>query len=223
LFRFLEGRKPAPASIPEARAQANTLARIHVAGKSFTNPPARFVLDADHLVRRQVNAIAALPVMDTNSCSYLDALAARLVREIDARSAQLTRCHCHGDCHGFNARITGEAPEPIAALFDFDDGGPGFLAFDLAVFLLSTRTFMAAERRHLWQPFIEQYQAVNPIGAADLDAIPLFVAARHLWLMGEHAARTDEWGTDGLHELWLERNIAFLRDWEQSQLSPSLI
>jgi Ser/Thr protein kinase RdoA (MazF antagonist) len=221
LFRFLEGRKPAPSSVAEARAQAKTLARVHVAGETFPNPPRRFVLDLDHLVRRPTEAIATLPVMDADSRSYLDTLAAQLIREVNERSSQLTRCHCHGDCHGYNARITDGTLEPTATLFDFDDGGPGFLAYDLAVFLWSTRTFMAAERRHLWRPFVEEYQDAHPISAADLEAIPLFVAARHLWLMGEYAARTDEWGTDWLNEVWLERQLAFLREWEQSQLATS--
>jgi Ser/Thr protein kinase RdoA (MazF antagonist) len=44
----------------------------------------------------------------------------------------LTWTHCHGDCHGFNARISDAGS---AAFFDFDDGGPGYLAYDLSVFL----------------------------------------------------------------------------------------
>jgi Ser/Thr protein kinase RdoA (MazF antagonist) len=44
----------------------------------------------------------------------------------------LTRTHCHGDCHGFNARISDAGN---AAFFDFDDGGPGYLAYDPSVFL----------------------------------------------------------------------------------------
>jgi Ser/Thr protein kinase RdoA (MazF antagonist) len=222
LFRFLEGHIPRPSSAADARAQAKTLALVHIAGESFLNPPERFILDLDHLVGRPTAAIATLQAMNTDRRSYLDALAARLIREVDERAAHMTRCHCHGDCHGFNARITSGTSEPIATLFDFDDGGPGFLAYDLAVFLWST--VLAAERRHSWRPFIEQYQNTRPITVADLDAIPLFVAIRHLWLMGEYAMRADEWGVDWLDEAGLGRQIAFLREWEQTQLStPRLI
>jgi Ser/Thr protein kinase RdoA (MazF antagonist) len=221
LFRFLEGHKPLAADIAETRAQAKTLARIHIAGKGFLNPPERFVLDVDHLIRRPLAALAASSILNVESRAYLEGLAASLIREIKERSTQLSSCHCHGDCHGFNARITSAPSEPVASLFDFDDGGPGFLAYDLAVFLWSVRTYMAAERKHLWRPFIEQYQDLHPVSANDLNAIPFFVAARHLWLMGEYAARANEWGTEWLNEAWVERQLAFLQDWERNHLATA--
>jgi Ser/Thr protein kinase RdoA (MazF antagonist) len=218
LFRFLEGHSPRSWSMPEARAQARTLAHVHMAGKSFVNPPERFKLDLDHLVRGPVTAVTKLPAMNADSRAYLKGLAAELIREVGERAGLLSICHCHGDCHGSNVRITSGASEPIATLFDFDDGGPGFLAYDLAVYLWST---VLTERRHLWPSFIERYQEAYPISAVDLDAIPLFVAIRHLWLMGEYATRSDEWGVDWLDETWRERQLDFLRQWEENYLSKS--
>jgi Ser/Thr protein kinase RdoA (MazF antagonist) len=219
LFHFLEGHSPRSSSVADTQAQARTLAHVHIAAKTFFNPPERFVLDLDHLVRRPLRAVATLPAMNAERRSYLDGLADQLIHEVEKRAAEITRCHCHGDCHGSNARITNGPSEPIATLFDFDDGGPGFLAYDLAVFLWST--VLSAERSHLWRPFIEHYQAIHPVSITDLDVIVYFVAIRHLWLMGEYAVRADEWGVDWLDDTWLERQLDFLRRWEENYLSKS--
>lgn len=221
LFRFLDGHAPAPTSVDDACAQAETLARVHLAGARLLDPPARFTIDLDYLVRRAMAAIVTLPTATGEARDYLERLAARLTREIEGRAAALTRVHCHGDCHGGNARIADGPAGPVATLFDFDDCGPGFLAYDLAVFLWGTR--LMPDQHALWLGFIERYDRVNPIGAADFDAIRFFVPIRHIWLMGEYAIRADEWGTDWLGEAWIKRQVAFLRAFEDRELAPRLV
>ena len=50
--------------------------------------------------------------------------------------ADLTRVHCHGDCHGSNNFVNTAADgSRVASFFDFDDAGPGQLAYDIGVFL----------------------------------------------------------------------------------------
>ena len=48
---------------------------------------------------------------------------------------------CHGDTHGFNNHVYTDA-EGVrrAAFFDFDDAGPGFLAYDLCVAVVEPAT-----------------------------------------------------------------------------------
>lgn len=93
--------------------------------------------------------LAALQALLDNrpeACRYLTDLADRLHRLVSHRAGALSWGVCHGDCHGFNARF---GPDGAATLFDFDDGGQGWRAYDLAVFLWSARAF-APQRRALW-------------------------------------------------------------------------
>ena len=134
----------------------------------------------------------------------------------------------HGDCHGLNARIATAGPRTggpragEATFFDFDDGGFGYLAYDLAVHLWAQVSF-GRQRIAMWHAFIDGYRSVRPIAPADLDAVQLFVPIRHVWLMGEMAGRLDEWGSEGMSTAWLGRQVEFLGSWEADRLSDRLL
>jgi Ser/Thr protein kinase RdoA (MazF antagonist) len=145
----------------------------------------------------------------------------RLGEQLDAAKGALAWGHCHGDCHGFNARITESGSlGRAAAFFDFDDGGPGWLGYDLAVYLWNKALNPAT--LNLWPPFLEGYRSVLPLASKDLDATLLFVPIRHIWLLGEYAAHASIWGLDHLSTAWLDRQVAFLRNWEDQHLLPRL-
>ena len=63
----------------------------------------------------------------------------------------------------------------------------------------------------------------GPVEPADEAAIPLFVAIRHLWLMGEWASGTPRFGTESLSVSWIESQIAFLLAWERTHLARRLL
>ena len=134
---------------------------------------------------------------------------------------ELSWTRCHGDCHGVNARIITEGPlAGQARFFDFDDGGFGYLAYDLAVHLWAQISFQR-HRHAMWLAFIDGYRSVRPIAQGDFAAVALFVPIRHIWLMGEYAGRVAEWGTETM--AWLGQQEQFLRAWEAEKLSPGLL
>ena len=132
LFRHCEGALP---DTPEdLHLTGATLAQIHSAAQSYTGPASRYVLDGHHLAGRTLDYLAAHPEL---ALSVLDAyreLIHRLLGELAEVEGTLTRVICHGDTHGFNNHVCSDA-EGVrrAAFFDFDDAGPGFLAYDLCV------------------------------------------------------------------------------------------
>ena len=128
---------------------------------------------------------------------------------------------CHGDWHGGNSRIATDGPHKGQAVaFDFDDGGFGYLAYDLAVHLWAQTSF-GREKYAVWRAFIEGYRAVRLIAEADFEAAHLFVLIRHIWLIGEYAGRIDEWGEASL--TWVNGQTEFLLSWETERLSPGLL
>jgi Ser/Thr protein kinase RdoA (MazF antagonist) len=221
LFRFLPGRTARQGSAPDAYAQGRTLAEVHRAGQSYEGPASRFQLDFQHLAGRPLAALLALRTLETAHRDFFAALAPRLSEQLDAAKGTLAWGHCHGDCHGFNARITdGGALSGTAAFFDFDDGGPGWIGYDLAVYLWNK--VLNPSTLNLWPPFLEGYQSVLPLASHDLDATLLFVPIRHMWLLGEYAAQASLWGLDPLSTTWLDRQVAFLRNWEEQHLLTRL-
>ncbi|WP_158746314.1 phosphotransferase enzyme family protein [Acidisphaera sp. L21] len=224
LFQHVAGRPPNLDNPDDARVQGAALARVHHAADRYPGrAEGRYRLDLDHLLHRQVAAVLALDFEAPQARGDLTALAQRLATAVERVDRDLTRTRCHGDCHGLNARIPAAGRYAgQAVLFDFDDGGFGYLAYDLAVHLWAQVSF--GRRRHaVWQAFDQGYRTVRPMTPVDEAATPLFVAIRHIWLMGEYAGRTAEWGREVLSAAWLEREVGFLLAWERDKLSPGLL
>ena len=216
LFRALDGRAPDPNSAADARANGATLAMVHEAAKSFSAASPLYRLDLDHLLRKPLARIRESGTFESDAASAdLEATASRVAKAIE--SLDLTWTHCHGDCHGFNARMTGAG---VAAFFDFDDGGPGYLAYDVAVFLWAKVSF-GRRLQAMWRAFIEGYRTVRLLAPNDFGAVHAFVIVRHIWLMGEYASRGREWGSESIQ--WIARETEFLKAWEAEQIVERLL
>jgi Ser/Thr protein kinase RdoA (MazF antagonist) len=215
LFLALGGRAPDATSIADARANGATLAMVHNAADSYSAAAPLYKLDLDHLLRKPLGWMRDSGVVEGASATAdLENIAARVAERIE--KFDLTWTHCHGDCHGFNARIT-EAGE--AAFFDFDDGGPGYLAYDLSVFLWAKMSF-GRKLHAMWDAFVDGYRSVRPIAPNDFEAAHVFVIVRHIWLMGEYASRVREWGSEPVS--WIACEMEFLKTWEAERLADRL-
>jgi Ser/Thr protein kinase RdoA (MazF antagonist) len=224
LFRYAEGRpSQAGSSAADARANGVTLARIHdVAGGFASGDEGRYRLDIDHLLHRPLSAILALEDLSDSVRTGLVDLTGRLSAGFAERDG-LSWTRCHGDCHGYNAVVALQGPMAgQAVFFDFDDGGPGYLAYDVAVFLWRCVTF-GRKQHAFWHAFIEGYRTIREVPPADLEAVHLFVPIRHIWLMGEYASRIHEWGRQAAAADWIAAaQLDFMLSWEKEKLAPGL-
>ncbi len=228
VFERLSGRPPLAAlqrsgksddqTIADIRALGASLGRMHNAGDSFDGPPSLYRLDSEHLLERAPAQILA--VVD-------EPLAAKVRERVEAVRAHLADCagaistgHCHGDNHAANTLIAEDADGGLVpGWFDFDDAGPGFLAYDLATFLWTFLTFtrgreMGEVSRPLWPAFIEGYRQARAIPDADFAAIGLLVSVRHINFIGQYASRIPEWGVGMVSAEWIEAQLGLLRKWE---------
>ncbi len=217
LFRALDGRDPDAMGPGDARANGKTLALLHQAAETFSPKGALYRLDLEHLLWRPLAQMQQSGLIeDAAVYKDLEEIAGTTSAAIEA-FPDLTWTYCHGDCHGFNSRIDDRGQ---AAFFDFDDSGPGYLAYDLSVFLWANVSF-GRRTTSRWTAFIEGYRAVRPIAPDDFQAALHFVIVRHFWLMGEYAARVDEWGSNTVG--WIAREVDFLRTWESRELIGRLL
>ena len=124
---------------------------------------------------------------------------------------------CHGDALGSNAHLAGPLETGTITHFDFDECGPGWQVYDLATFRwIVVRRFSAADADARWQAYLRGYLQVRAIPELDLTAVPLFVAIREIWLMGQHARMAP------LRGRWVTSfgpRLDFLRRWEQEHLA----
>ena len=224
MFRYTEGRVPDLDAPADACAQGITLARLHLAADTYPErQDGRHRLDLHHLLHRPAQAIRSLDLGGSRVRDDLATLEMRLADAVGRLDTDLTRMRCHGDVHGLNARIA-EAGSHAgkAVFFDFDEGGFGYLAYDLAVHLWAQVSF-GRRRHHIWHAFDAGYRSIRPLEPSDEAAIPVIAAIRHIWLVGEWAAGTPRFGTEYVPAPWLENQLAFLLAWERDQLAHRLL
>jgi Ser/Thr protein kinase RdoA (MazF antagonist) len=223
VFRHVDGRSPNGQSRGDAYAQGVTLARIHNAADSYAAGNAgHYRLDLNHLLHRQVAAVLGLRILDAETAERFSQMAARLSAGVAGISG-LSWTRCHGDCHGGNARIVDRGPDlGPAVFFDFDDGGPGYLAYDLSVYLWAV-AFSQRPQYAMWHAFTEGYRSIRLIKPADFHAVHWFVPIRQIWLMGEYAGRVGESGRELVPATWLTKHVNILRSWEDERLSAGFL
>ncbi|WP_082517143.1 phosphotransferase enzyme family protein [Acidovorax sp. Leaf78] len=223
LFDFLPGDPPGE-SLVDIEATGRGLAQLHGAAQSYAGPESHYTLDLPLLLEASLQRMLTAPTVDAALEREFTALAENL-RSRFAALPNLTRVHCHGDCHGSNNFMADSHDNPegaersrVAAFFDFDDAGPGLLAYELSVYLWvllprSLETPATAAVMERWHRYLAGYTGVRAIHAADLAAIAPCLALRQFWVMGEYAGRIPVWGTQAMPTHWLRKQPALMRAW----------
>lgn len=218
LFEHLDGEMTGEA-LPDVAAFGRGLALLHAAAEDFVTTESHYTLDLNYLLESPLRLLLTAPTMTDELRTQFNDLGNRLHQRISSMEG-LTHVVCHGDSHGQNNFVTsGPGDERVASFFDFDDAGSGYLAFELAVYAWSMHPRSVSgklDEKALarWHHFIAAYQTVRPIPAADLQAVPSFMAVRHFWLLGEYAGRIPVWGSQAMPTAYLRKQVEMLTNWE---------
>lgn len=222
LFEYLEGEFTGKES-SDIRAFAHGLAALHHGGESYTGPPSAYTLDLEYLLLRPLDGLLHAPSMTGELRSQFEKLGLRLHDEILALG-ELSRVLCHGDAHGQNNFVVNDAEgQRRAVFFDFDEAGPGYLAYELAVYPWNLYPRVPDDDptdkvKLQWEHFIGAYRDKRHLEDADLAAIPRFMAVRQFWLLGEFAGRVSVWGSQTMPTDQLRRQVSLLHQWESLRL-----
>jgi len=188
---------------------------MHNALDDFRSPHRRFYMDLVHLIDRPLQHIEPFLAQRPDEWAYVQHFADTLRDRLLALPASaLEKGVVHGDLQGYHANV---APDDTLTFFDFDCGGYGYRAYDLAVFLWCCRLEDAVNVR--WQPFLDAYRETRTVADLDVQAVPLFVCARYLWHVGVHTQNSPDWGVGFLDEEYWERHLKRLRDAEADYLT----
>lgn len=212
MFTFADGRlvregrakgsKPSVTEFPERYGALS--ARVHARADTFTSAHRRFSLDVEHLLWRPWRAIAPLLRQRRADHDRLLGSVRQLAARVEAMCGELEHGPCHGDLTGGNAVL--EAGE--LTMFDFDSGGPGPRAYDLAVFAWSMRLQRAPAGTV--DGFINGYRQVRRLRDTDLAALPVFEAVREVWFMGLQSENAPDWGYGLADDDFFDYRLGFL-------------
>ena len=199
----------------QARAYGRLTAALHTVTDASPTTYRRFDLDECHLLDEPLEAVRAamLKVDDGDDLVFLERMAERVRHRLRALPRRQPGYGlCHGDLHPGNVRFDA-AGEPT--LFDFDCMGYGWRAYDLAVFLWNAFGERRPKRwrESRWRAFLRGYREVCPL-PEDLDeALPLFLVARQIWLMGLDSADRSGWPPQWLTADWVRDMVRPVRTW----------
>jgi Ser/Thr protein kinase RdoA (MazF antagonist) len=200
------------------QAFGEELAKLHRTLDAFDRLLDRASLDLDHLLDHYLTVIRPWMERRQTDLDWLSGMCRRLRVRIEALLARTPPVYgiCHGDAHGANALFGPEG----CTLFDFDNCGLGFRAFDVAVFVGSCRWMDTDDesrvlRARIQAELLEGYAGQCSLSPAEIEAIELFQPAYHLWLMGYVL----EWSTrrEGVHwadDRFLDWHMDWFRWWE---------
>jgi Ser/Thr protein kinase RdoA (MazF antagonist) len=222
LFEHLDGEATGD-SAEDIEALARGLAALHTAGESYQGLDSIYRLDLDYLLVKPLQGLLRAPTMNAELRTQFERLGQHLHDDIIALG-KLSRVLCHGDAHGSNNFVVpGATGEREAVFFDFDEVGPGYLAYELAVYPWSLyprapEVAPSDKVKTQWRRFISAYREARPVADADLAAIARFMAVRQFWLLGEYAGRVPVWGSQAISTDYLRRQVSMLRAWETLEL-----
>jgi Ser/Thr protein kinase RdoA (MazF antagonist) len=209
LFTYAAGTPLAWSEEEHSYLAGQMAAAIHAGSDDFVGQHARFRLDLEYLIETPLAMIRPFLAHRPDDWNYLQGFAARLyARATTAAGTGLDWGPCHGD---FGAKNMHLAADGTVTALDFDFCGPGWRVYDFAPVY---RAALEQRKHAIWDAFLKGYTATRPIGAADLAAVPLFRALRHLAMLGVFAENVAEWGVMPISARNLDGWMAFFHQWE---------
>jgi Ser/Thr protein kinase RdoA (MazF antagonist) len=178
LFPYAPGRVPVgDLSIQQAHKLGEAVVHLHQTASEFHSAARRQPLSLEYLLDESFGVIEPYLRFQSEDLAYLKSL----IDQIKNRLCNLPQqapywTICWGDPHSGNVHFTADNQ---LTLFDFDQCGYGWRAFEMAKFLqVSIRTGIARKVR---DAFFQGYQMQQPLTPEEFESLQPFTQAAHLW------------------------------------------
>lgn len=207
LFKYTDGHAPGSnISLENTELSGKTVASVHQATAGFETKYTRQVLDVPYLLDDSIRTIE--PFVGIDERNYLGSLQKRLKDALPSLSRdEGVYGVCIGDVNANNFHINGNND---ITLFDFDQCGYGYRAFEIGKFISSIPALK--NKRNIAQAFIDGYQQVRQLTQEEMIAIAYFEIISVIWVMAIHVYNADRIGYKALEKPFWERRLAILKE-----------
>jgi Ser/Thr protein kinase RdoA (MazF antagonist) len=202
----------------QSHALGATVAKLHIATTDFHTTIDRQPLDLEHLVDQSLEII--LPhIQNPATVAALRSTGEQLHAALYGLPQEAPFwVICWGDPHSGNVHCTADQQ---MTLFDFDQCGYGWRAFDIAKFL--QMALCSGMRYSVRDAFLEGYQSIQPLVDEELAALTPLSQVAHLWrwAISLNQALIHEYNRlDNLYFLHRIEQLKMLKsyDWQALQL-----
>jgi Ser/Thr protein kinase RdoA (MazF antagonist) len=210
LFTHAPGCAPDRAIEPRhSEALGQVIAQIHQAADTFSTPHVRQVLDIDYLLDASVAAIT--PYLNGEQRTALQVTQRRIRNALPALPRQAPWFGpCSGDVNPRNFHVDERGRITV---FDFDQCGLGWRAFEIGKFFASLAS--GSETDSIRTAFLRGYESVRALTPDEQRAVPPFRVLSFLWVMALHVYNADLAGPLIADPNFWNRKLATLRELEQ--------
>lgn len=162
----------------QAYTLGETLGKVHQTSCQFKSSAQRQPLTLDYLLDGALDEIAPFLQHRPHDVEFLENTINQLKQELTGFPKESPYwVVCWGDPHSGNAHFT---PDNRVTLFDFDQCGYGWRAFEMAKFLeISLRT---GTSRRIRDAFFEGYQNVDSLMEFEINTLQAFTQVAHFWV-----------------------------------------
>jgi len=210
LFLYADGSALENAiSIEESTQLGKVVANVHRSADTFETNYSRQNLDLPYLLDESILAIK--PFIDVDALSYLQSLQFKLEDTLSSFSKQAgVYGICIGDVNSSNFHINHKQE---ITLFDFDQCGYGYRAFEIGKFISSLHSLKT--KHDIAKAFIDGYQQVRVLTHEEHLAIPYYELLSVIWVMAIHANNVDRIGHKYLEKPFWDRRLFKLKELEK--------
>lgn len=211
LFNYADGHAPgAEISTDQSILLGNAVAKIHRLTDAFVTQRHRPILELPYLVDESLIAIE--PFLNAEDLTYLKLLRDKLYRAIPAIAKDQGQYGiCIGDVNPTNFHVNAQQQ---LTLFDFDQCGFGYRAFEIGKFISSIHSVKS--KKEIAKAFLEGYQHARPLSKEELSTIPFFEMVAVIWVMAINANNVDLIGLKWLEKAFWDRKLSILKELESA-------
>lgn len=178
LFTYAEGEVPlGDLDCEQAELFGNTLGKLHVNGQDFQYHAPPKLLTQEYLLDNSFKKIAPFLETKPDELGYLKHKIAEIKVKLNDLPQEAPYWGvCWGDPHSGNSHFT---TTNKITIFDFDQCGYGWHAFDVAKFLqVALSAGISSKTR---DAFFTGYQQVRKLSAIETDCLQALTQTAHIW------------------------------------------
>lgn len=176
LFTFASGKVPlGDLNKKQATKLGTIVANLHLVSQDFRCQAYRHPLSVEYLLSDSLQKLT--PFLHSDVMSYVSYASNQIQEQVNGLSKESPFWGiCWGDPHSGNAHFT---DQDEITLFDFDQCGYGWRAFDVAKFLQVA--LQAGICPSVREAFLAGYQSVQPLSAVELSSLQALAQTAHIW------------------------------------------